>query len=145
MNLLQIAGHLGADAEERFTSTGKRVITLRVAAKARQGGKDETNWWRVTIWGDRFDKMLPYLKKGSGVIVVGEMSKPETYVDKNGETQISLNMTAEMIKFSPFGRTDRPEGGGQQQPAYASAGAPQESVSYGSGPSQDFAGDDLPF
>lgn len=145
MNLLQIAGHLGADAEERFTSTGKRVITLRVAAKTRQGGKEETNWWRVTIWGDRFDKMLPYLKKGSGVIVVGEMSKPETYVDKNGETQISLNMTAEMIKFSPFGRTDRAEGGGQQQPAYASSGASHESISYGSGPSQDFAGDDLPF
>lgn len=108
MIIVEIAGFLGADPEERYTPTGKRVISFRVGSKVRQGGKEEvTVWWRVSIWGDRFDRMLPYLKKGSAVIVLGEMGKPELYVDREGKSQISLSLSAEMIKFSPFGRPQR--------------------------------------
>lgn len=84
MILVEIAGFLGADPEERFTSNGKRVVTLRIATRVRKGGQDETVWWRVSIWDDRFDKMIPHLKKGSAVIVWGEMSKPETYTSRDG-------------------------------------------------------------
>lgn len=116
MILVEIAGFLGNDPEERYTSSGKRVISFRVGVKVRQGGKDETVWWRVSIWGDRFDKMLPFLRKGSAVIVLGEMSKPELYVDREGKTQVSLSISAEIVKFSPFGKpagatpAGRPEG-----------------------------------
>ncbi len=152
MNLIHIAGNLGADAEERFTSGGKRVVSLRVATKVRHGKEDVTVWWRVSIWGDRFDKMLPYLKKGSGVIVVGEMGKPETYVDKEGKTQISLSMTAEIVKFSPFGKP-RSEGENQQQ-GYTRAAPAQmqevpgmhEEMAFAGGDKESgFASDDLPF
>ncbi|MBS0606901.1 MAG: single-stranded DNA-binding protein, partial [Verrucomicrobia bacterium] len=72
MNQITIAGHLGADPEVRFTSSGQKVTTLRVAARARRGSKDETIWWKVTVWGEQFDKMIPYFKKGSPIIVFGE-------------------------------------------------------------------------
>lgn len=164
MIIVEIAGFLGADPEERFTATGKRVITLRVAARARfaggrgdrqggggqQGERDDTVWWRVSIWGDRYDKMLPYLKKGSAVIIIGEMGKPEAYVAKDGTTQISLNLTAEIIKFSPFGKS---EGGREQQNGYGSSQGQSTSVAqehyatFGAGAEYEhsFAGDDLPF
>lgn len=157
MNIIQIAGFLGADAEERFTSTGKKVITLRVATKVRQAGKEDTIWWRVSIWGDRFDKLIPYLKKGTPLIVIGELAKPETYVDKNGVTQVSLTVTAEIIKFSPFGRPER-EGGPMGQGAgqgmndqFSGASMGEEMVVYGAASKgqapfeEAFAGDDLPF
>jgi single-strand DNA-binding protein len=121
MNILQIAGHLGADPETRFTPSGQKVTTLRVATNVRKGGKDETVWFRVTIWGDRFDKMLTYLKKGSAIIAVGELGKPEIYTDKEGRPQISLEMTAEFIRFSPFGKTER-SGQEQQQSVQANQG-----------------------
>ena len=135
MNLLEIAGFLGADAEERFTSGGKKVISFRVGARV---GKDETMWWRVTIWGDRFDRLVPYLKKGTAVIVMGEMSKPEIYTGRDGQPQISLGMTAEIIKFSPFGKpkSEREE---EREPKKE---LHEELVSYSSGQE---AGDDLPF
>lgn len=107
MIIIEIAGHLGADPEVRFTPSGQKVTTFRVATNIRKSGKDETVWWRVTVWGERFDKMMPYLKKGSAVIVIGEMSKPEIYTDKEGRNQVSLDITAEMIRFSPFGKSDR--------------------------------------
>lgn len=153
MNFVEIAGNLGADPEERFTPSGKRVIGLRVATKVRQGGKDETIWWKVTIWGDRFDKMLPYLKKGSPIIVIGEMMKPETYVDKEGKTQVSLTITAEIIRFNPFGSGKAKEGEeGRQfaprnQETKENHEMKQERVEVGVGASDDsgFTGDDLPF
>ncbi len=83
MNTLYLAGHLGADPEVRYTSSGQKVTLLRVAAKARRSGKDETIWWRVTIWGEQFDKMLAHLKKGSAVIVIGDLAKPEIYTDRD--------------------------------------------------------------
>lgn len=107
MIIVQIAGRLGKDAESRFTPSGQKVSTMNVAVNVRKGGKEETVWWRVTMWGDRYDKMLPYLKKGSAVIVVGEMSKPEIWTDKEGRPQVSVEMTAEIVRFSPFGNPEK--------------------------------------
>ncbi len=107
MNIITIAGHLGADPEIRFTSNGQKVTTLRVAVNTRKGGKEETIWYRVTVWGESFDKMISFLKKGSPVIVVGDLAKPEIFNDREGEPQISMNITASNIMFSPFGRSDK--------------------------------------
>jgi single-strand DNA-binding protein len=105
MNHITVAGHLGADPEVRFTSSGQKVTTLRVGAKVRKGSKeDSTIWWRVTIWGESFDKIMPYFKKGSSIIAVGDMSKPEIFTDKDGKPQVSMNITAFHLSFSPFGR-----------------------------------------
>lgn len=145
MIIVEIAGFLGADPEERFTSSGKRVVSLRVATKVRKGGQDDTVWWRVSIWDNEHDRMLPYLKKGSSVIVIGDMDKPETYVAKDGSTQISMSMSARMIKFSPFGKPDQ----GKEQQAAAPAAVVQEEQQFattGAAQTNDtFAGDDLPF
>ncbi len=159
MIIVEIAGFLGADPEERFTATGKKVVSLRVATKVRKGGQDETVWWRVNIWDDRFGKMLPHLKKGSAVIIVGEMAKPETYTAKDGTAQISLNMTAEMIKFSPFGRPGERSSEGQSQATQqvqeaddpftvssrGSYGGQSEYAGVGASQESSVTGDDLPF
>lgn len=113
MNYIHIAGHLGGDPVTRFTSSGQKVTTFTVAVNGRKGGNDVTTWFRVTVWGDRFDKMISYLKKGSAVIVVGELSKPEIWTDKEGRPQVTLEVTAELLKFSPFGKPER--AGGDQQ------------------------------
>ena len=148
MILIEVAGFLGADAEERFTSTGKRIIELRMGARVKQGSKEETLWWRATIWDDRFDKLLPYLKKGSAIIVIGEMLLPETYVAKDGTHKIALSLRAEMIKFSPFGKSDREKGATYSSTTKQSVqeGQGGEMAYSGfSGGNEGFTGDDLPF
>ncbi len=122
MNFINIAGHLGADPETRFTPSGKKVTTLRVATRTRKGGNDDTIWWRVTIWGDQFDKLLSYLKKGSAIVVFGEVQKPDIFMDREGKPQISLEITASHIQFSPFGKSEK-EGG---QAAHSGHAAPQQ-------------------
>lgn len=143
MNFLQIAGHLGADPEERFTQGGQKVTTLRLATHSRKGGQDQTIWWRVTIWGDRFDKMMPHLKKGSPLIVAGEMSKPDIYTDKEGKPRVSLDMVAEVIRFSPFGRGNSNDQEGGRSMAQSSAPAQAQGSSQ-SNNMNDFD-DEIPF
>lgn len=125
MNKITIAGHLGADPESRFTSTGKKVTTLRVATRTRKGAQDDTIWWRVTVWDDRFEKMLPHFKKGSPIIVYGEIHKPEIFNDREGKPQVSMEMTAIDIQFSPFGKPEQRSEGAAPGAAYgAQEGAP---------------------
>jgi single-strand DNA-binding protein len=139
MIVVQIAGRLGKDPETRFTSSGQKVTNLTVATNVRKGGKEETVWWRVTIWGDRFDKMMAYLKKGSAVIVVGEMGKPEIWTDKEGKPQVTLEITAEIIRFSPFGSGERQEQGATQP---ASTGYAQNThTAHGTGQAHEQRGD----
>ncbi len=156
MNQITVAGHLGADPEVRFTSSGQKVTTLRVAARTRRNSKDkdETIWWKVTIWGEQFDKILPYFKKGSAIIVVGELSKPEIFTDREGRPQVSMNITAQSIMFSPFGRTDGQGNATEShshahtpQPEFAShAPAAQETAPHGQGKAESFfSEDEIPF
>ena len=129
MNLLQLAGHLGSDPETRFTPNGQKVTTFRLAINGKKAGKEFTMWWRITVWGEH--RLLPYLKKGSAVIVAGEMQKPEIYTDKEGRPQVSLEMTAEVIRFSPFGKNER--SGEQAQSganSYGSYATPSTQAAY---------------
>ncbi len=113
MIFIQIAGHLGQDPEVRYTPSGQKVTTIRVATNIRRKDKEKTVWWRVTLWGERFDKRLAYLKKGSAVIVWGEMGMPDIYQDKEGNPQTNFEIIAEHISFSPFGgKNDRPQADG---------------------------------
>ncbi len=121
VNFINIAGHLGADPEVRFTSSGKKVTTLRVATKTRKGQNDDTIWWRVTVWGEQFDKIMPYFKKGSSIIVFGEVHKPEIFNDREGKPQASMEITAVQIQFSPFGKSGSGQG---QEGATGATGAP---------------------
>ena len=107
MNIVQIAGRVGKKPENRFTPTGQKVTNFSVATSVRKAGKEETVWWRVTVWGDRFDKMISFLDKGSAVIIMGEMNKPEIWTDKEGRPQVTLEITADILKFSPFGNPDK--------------------------------------
>lgn len=154
MNFIHIAGNLGADPEVRFTSTNKKVTTLRVATRSRRGKNDETIWWRVTVWGEQFDKMISFLKKGSSVIVHGEIHKPEIFNDREGKPNISLEITAVHLEFSPFGKpggSQAAQEGGQQlaapaapfgaAPSYAGAGSKAGAVQ-GKGETFD---DEVPF
>ncbi|MBA3958531.1 MAG: single-stranded DNA-binding protein [Parachlamydiaceae bacterium] len=106
MIILEIAGHLGADPETRVIPSGNKVTVLRVATNIRQGDKDETIWWEASFWGTEYENMIKHLKKGSAVIVIGEMQKLQIYTDKAGNPQIGYRMTGRMLKFSPFGKSD---------------------------------------
>lgn len=99
-----IIGHVGRDAELRYTPTGIAVCNFNVAVnrvwKDANGNKQEdTTWWRVTCWRRLAEVASEYVKRGDLVTVIGEQVKASGYADKNGAIAASLDITASQVKF----------------------------------------------
>lgn len=136
MNWMMVMGHLGGDPEERVTPGGQKVTSFNIASNSWRKGQEETNWYRITVWGDRGGPIIQHLKKGSGVIITGEL-QVEIFTNRDGMPQISRNVTAENVRFMPGGK------GGDRaadQPAAAMA-APAAPAA----PVNTNVDDDLPF
>lgn len=97
-------GNLGNDPEMRYTPAGTAVCSFRLAVNRtwtdNDGNKkDKTTWFRITTWKKQAEIANQYLKKGSRVLVVGEIEEPNVYTNKAGEPAASLEVTAQTIKF----------------------------------------------
>ena len=138
-----LIGNLGRDPEMRYTPSGVPVTSFSLAVSRSWTGQDgqkqeKTTWFRVTAWRRQAEIVSQYLTKGSKVLVVGEIEEARTYVDKNGETRVSLEVTAQNVKFMSS-RADS-SGGDYGDEEHAASGS---SSSGGGAPAmQD---EDIPF
>lgn len=101
---LIIIGNLGRDPEMRFTPNGDPVTSFSVATSRKYGEKDETTWFRVTVWGKQAESCNTYLSKGSKVLVEGRLKSnadgnPRVYERKDGTWASSYELTAESVRF----------------------------------------------
>ncbi len=104
MNTIILEGHLGADPETRVTPQGRKVTNFRIAVNVWQSGEEVTIWYRVAVWGDNYEKILTHLKKGSAVIVNGNLRKPTIWTDANGNNHVQLEVDAHHIQFPRIGK-----------------------------------------
>ena len=96
-----IAGNLGSDPTMKYTNDGKAVTTFSVAASNR---KDETVWFRVTVWDKQAESCSQYLRKGSKVLVEGALKadtngNPRVYKRDDGGWAASYEVVASSVKF----------------------------------------------
>ncbi len=112
VNKVIILGHLGADPEVRYTSSGTKVVSLRVATTDVVGTgetrEERTEWHRITVWGKTADHCGNYLKKGRLVYIEGRL-QTRSYDDKDGIKRYSTDIVANTVKF--LGAGERSEGG----------------------------------
>jgi len=92
---------LGADAEVKTSQSGNQFLSMRVA-KSYYDGERKTVWINVTLFGDRAIKMKEHLKKGSLIMLFGEI-KPTLGKLKSGEDTIFFDMTADRFEFPNVG------------------------------------------
>lgn len=74
MNSISIAGNVGKDAVTRTTQGGEKVTSFSVAVSET---KDKTTWFNCSFWGDRGEKVAPYITKGSKLAATGRVSARE--------------------------------------------------------------------
>lgn len=91
---ITLLGRCGNDPEQRFTPSGVAVTTFSLAVDKGFGEKRTTLWFRVTGWRTDAENMTKLITKGAVVLVVGELEEPRTYQDKQGNTRVSLEVTA---------------------------------------------------
>ncbi len=97
-----IIGNLGRDPEMRYTPNGRPVTEFSVAVnqstKNQQTGEwvEATDWFRITVWGDRAERTAENLRKGNRVFVEGRFRTRE-YEARDGQKRISLEITADNV------------------------------------------------
>ena len=149
---VMIIGNLGADPEMRYTPNGRPVTQFNVAVnqstKNQQTGEwvEATDWFRVSVWGDRAERAAENLRKGNRVFVEGRF-KTREFEGRDGQKRTSLEITADSVVN--LEKRNREEGEGQFA-APAAAGAPAGGGGGGgggqrSGGFDDTELDDLPF
>jgi single-strand DNA-binding protein len=139
---LMFIGNLGRDPEMRYTPSGRAVTQFTVAVnqstKNQQTGEwtEETDWFRVSVWGDRAERAAEQLRKGNRVFVEGRFKSRE-YESSDGTKRVSLDVTADnVISLERRERSDEEGGGGFAASAPRPAGRP---------PADESDLDDLPF
>lgn len=153
---VMIIGNLGRDPEMRYTPNGRPVTEFSVAvthsSRDQQTGEwadESTDWFRVTVWGDRAERAAEQFRKGNRVFVEGRFRTRE-FERKDGSKGISLEITADnVIPFERRTRDDEAGGEGRfNAPSGGYAATPGVSpVRPGGGgrpPAEDEL-DDLPF
>lgn len=99
---LQIIGNVGRDPELRYTPAGKAVTQFSVAVghskpDGNGGWIDEgTDWFNVSVWGERGERLAETLKKGTKVLVDGRF-KTREYDRKDGGHATSLDLSADTV------------------------------------------------
>jgi len=101
MNKLMIIGNLTANPESRLVDTSngpQTVCNFSVAVNMRTGGKDKTEYFRVSCWNRFAENVMKYLVKGSKVYVEGPASA-RAYTAHDGTAKASLEIAANTIEF----------------------------------------------
>lgn len=160
VNKVILIGHLGRDAETKYTPSGVAITRFslatnrRVKDQATGDWKDETDWHNIVAF--RMENLAQYLTKGKQVYAEGRL-QTRSYEDKDGQKRYSTEVVAEEI----FLLGGRGEGGpsGDESWSESSSRGPvsmprqqrpaQSSAPSRSAPEPDFGGgigdDDVPF
>ncbi len=151
---IMLIGNLGRDPEMRYTPAGKPVTQFSVAVSHSkpdgQGGwvDEGTDWYRISVFGDRAERAAEQLRKGNKVFVEGRF-KTREFEGKDGEKRLSLDVISDnVISLERRGRDE--DGGGSFSDAPASGGHSSGGGGGGGGggsrpPADDAGLDDLPF
>jgi single-strand DNA-binding protein len=99
---------IGNEPVVNFTKENKPVLNLSLAYNyGRKGsdGKYPTQWIEAAMFGERVEKLAPYLHKGSLIMAQLEDLHVETYTKKDGTQGISLKARIQDFQFAG-GRTE---------------------------------------
>ena len=77
-----VSGNIGNNIELRYSAAGKCVGAFSLPVKSGWGDNEKTSWVRCKLFGDRAEKLGPYLTKGVKVTVTGAFMLEEW--EKNG-------------------------------------------------------------
>ena len=114
VNKVILVGHVGADPEPRYTSSGTAVVNLRMATNEvwrDAEGKDQeiTEWHSVVLWGKQAEFAANYIKKGQLVYVEGRL-QTRTWEDRDKverrTTEVRVNVITPLGGMKAGGKAE---------------------------------------
>lgn len=84
-------------------NTKGSVLNLNLATNRKLGDREFTDWVSAKIWGERAEKLAPYIQKGTKLLIKG---RPEArgYLAADGTSKAELIVHVSELEFlSPKG------------------------------------------
>lgn len=141
---------LGRDVEVRYLQDGTAVANLALACnygKKDSDGRRPTQWLDASLWGERAEKLAPYLLKGQAVYVIVEDTHIETFQTRDGGGGSKLVGRVASLEFvgnsQQDGQPSQNQGNRQQARQPAQRTAPQRTAP--APQPQDDYDDEIPF
>lgn len=151
LNKAMIIGNLGRDPEMRYTPNGQAVTQFTVAVNRNYKDQDgawqeETEWFRVVVFGQQAERAAENLRKGGKVYVEGRLQTRQ-WEDREGQKRYTTELVANQV--TNLERRPREEGGFSEPPMDAPSGdLPRPTKKSAGGPKSEPEPsdlDDLPF
>ncbi len=149
-----LIGHLGKDAETRYTPSGTAVTNFSLATNRRfknqQTGEwqDETNWHDIVLW--KAEALANYLQKGKQVYIEGRL-QTRSWEDQSGNKRYRTEVVTDpggVILLSGQqgggGSGDFSQETSSRKPQ-AAAATPSADAGAGTSGDQGITDDDVPF
>lgn len=112
MNKVILYGNVGSDPDVKHLSQDKTVEKFSLATNKIRKGKNgekttETSWHNIVLWNKLAELAEKYVKKGSSVIVEGEISY-RSYDNKDGQTIYITEIIGNNLHFAGGKKEERP-------------------------------------
>jgi len=106
---VQFTGFVGQDAVLKEVGE-QRVASFSLAVNRKtSSGKQQTLWVRVNCWNGLSDVVMKYLHKGSLCQCEATWMRSSAWIDKNGESRVSLNIDANRLTLLDRVPANEPE------------------------------------
>lgn len=130
LNKVTLIGNVGRDPETRHTADGTAIVNMTLATTHKSKGQEETEWHRLTIFGQQAEVAEKYVRKGSQIYAEGRL-RSRKYTGKDGVERTSVEVLVE--RFLLLGKSSTAS-------AQTDAPAPKAQTA-----SASFGSDDVPF
>ena len=112
MNKVILMGRLTRDPEMRYGQSGTGVASFSIAVDRRfkREGQAEADFFNCTAFGKQGEFVEKYLKKGTKILVEGEIQQ-NNYTNKDGQEVRSYQVITNNIEFAESKNASQAGGG----------------------------------
>lgn len=121
-----ILGRLGKDVEFKNVKDTS-VANFSVATSKKVKDKEYTSWHNIVAWGKTAEICSKYLKKGSQVLIEGEMTYRD-WEDKNKVKRTQAEIVASNVQF--IGGKPQGQQREEQQQVSSEFGNPDDQIPF---------------
>ena len=120
MNKVFLFGNVGKDPEARTLESGKKLAKFTLATSSysrdKEGNKvTQTEWHNIVVWDKLAETVQSYVKKGSAVIVEGEI-RYRQYTDKDGNTKYFTEILGNAVHLT--GKKEEKQNRAEDDPSF---------------------------
>ncbi len=130
LNSVLLEGHLVQDPTQKQIEEAS-LCTFSLASnryyKKETVNVQDTSYFQIEVWGKNADNCAKYLKKGSGVRIVGRL-KQDRWKDAEDNSRNAVRIVAEHVDFFPKKKVKDVAAASEEAEAEAQASEQAEAI-----------------